>query len=75
MGTIHEFRKPIKVIVKETMEEAYALYTESGDMYSNDIWTIVLCNGGQILHCTTQQILVEVNKTFGIIKQTDEPTK
>jgi hypothetical protein len=50
------------------MEEAYALYTESGDMYSNDIWTVVLCNGGRILHCQTSQLFVEKNSTFGISK-------
>jgi len=63
---IHEFAKPIPLIIKKTKKEAYAIYVESGGMFENDIWTVVICDTSEILHCTTDQILMFKNKTFEI---------
>lgn len=63
-----EFNNPIPVIVKETLEEGLAIYVTSGGTYENDIWTIVLCKGGNIISVTTNQIKIKSNKTFNIEK-------
>lgn len=57
---------PLPLIIKETKEEAYLLYVESGGQFENDIWTIVKCDGGEVIHVNTSQVLVYKNKTFDI---------
>jgi hypothetical protein len=63
---IHEFLHPIPVIIKETKQTAYAIYVVSSGTFENDIWTVAVCDTSQILHCTTDQLLMYKNKTFGI---------
>lgn len=63
-----EFKNPIPVIVSETQEEGLAIYVTSGGTYENDIWTIVLCEGGKIISVTINQIKIKSNKTFDIRK-------
>ena len=63
-----QFNTPIPIVIKDTKEEGYALYVESGGMLENDIWTCVLCNGGNIRHYNTSQILIYNNATFEINK-------
>lgn len=63
-----EFKKPIPVIVKETEKEGYAIYVTSSGNYENDLWTIVLCKGGDIITVRVDQIKIHCNKTFGIEK-------
>jgi hypothetical protein len=60
-----QFTKPIPVITIEK-EEGYAIYVESSGMFENDIWCVVLCDGGHIRHYTTSQIKIHRNATFGI---------
>lgn len=67
-----EFRNPIPIIIKETKQEAYAIYAVSGGTFENDLWCLALCDEGQILHCTTDQILMHKNHTFGIEKPNDK---
>jgi hypothetical protein len=55
-------------VVKETKEDGYALYVESGGMLENDIWTCVLRNGGTIRHYNTSQLVIYNNATFNIDK-------
>jgi len=43
---------PIPVIVEEN-KDGYLLYVESGQQFENDIWTIVLCDGGIVRHYNT----------------------
>lgn len=59
--------KPIPVIV-ENDKEGYVLYIESSGMLENDIWTVVLCEGGHVRHYNTSQLRVHQNLTFGIKK-------
>jgi len=61
-----EFRNPIPVLLKETKQEAYAIYVISGGTFENDVWTVVVCDTSAIIHCTTDQIVIYKNKTFEI---------
>jgi hypothetical protein len=65
---IHEFNNPIPLIIKETGGEAMGLYVTSGNTFENDILTVVLCDGGDIIHVRTDQIKMYNNKTFDITK-------
>lgn len=61
-----EFNNPIPVVVKETNQEAMAIYAVSGGTFENDLWTIVLCDGGDIITVRVDQIKMYINKTFDI---------
>lgn len=69
-GTVNmlEFNNPIPVILKETGQEAMAIYATNGKTFENDIWCVVLCDGGDIIHVRTDQIKMYNNKTFDIKK-------
>jgi hypothetical protein len=62
-----EFKTPIPVIVEED-KEGYAIYVTNGGTFENDIWCIVLCDGGDIKHYRSDQIKIHNNLTFDIIK-------
>lgn len=69
-----EFKNPIPVLIKETKQEAYAIYAVNGGMFENDIWAVVVCETSEILHCRTDQLLMYKNHTFGIKeKKKEEP--
>jgi hypothetical protein len=38
-------------------------------MLENDIWCVVLCDGGHVRHYTSDQIKIFYNATFNIKKQ------
>jgi hypothetical protein len=59
-----EFRKPIPVITP--MGGAYAIYVTNGGTFENDIWTVVMENGGNILHFRSDHIKMYKNATFDI---------
>lgn len=62
--------KPIPVIVKEDVDkEGYLIYVESSAQWENDIWTICLCEGGEVKHYNTSQVRIHQNLTFGIQKK------
>ena len=61
---IHEFRNPIPVVTP--LGDGYAIYVRDGSTWENDIFAVVICNGGQILHFRSDQIRVWKNGTFGI---------
>lgn len=62
-----EFKKPIPVIVEED-KEGYALYVTDSGLLENDIWCVVLCDGGHVRHYRSDQIKIHANATFGIKK-------
>ena len=62
-----EFKKPIPVIV-ENDKEGYAIYVSDSGMLENDIWCVVLCEGGAVRHYRSDQIHVHANRTFDILK-------
>ncbi len=58
---------PIPVVV-EGDKDGYLLYVSESGTYENDIWTIVLCDGGNVRHYNTSQVKIFHNLTFGIKK-------
>jgi hypothetical protein len=64
---IHEFNNPIPVVTP--LGNGYMIYVTSGGTFENDIFTIVLENGGDIKHFRSDQIKVHHNATFDIIKK------
>lgn len=65
-----EFSKPIPVIVEEN-KEGYALYVTDSGILENDIWCVVLCDGGIVRHYRSDQIKIHFNATFDIQKTED----
>lgn len=59
-----EFKNPMPVITP--LGTGYAIYVRDGGTYSNDIWTIVLIEGGEVKHFRTDQIQMYKNATFDI---------
>lgn len=62
-----EFSKPIPVVV-ENDKDGYALYVSDSGMLENDVWCVVLCDGGHVRHYTSDQIKIFHNATFNIKK-------
>lgn len=62
-----EFKKPIPVVVEDT-KEGYAIYVTNGGTFENDIWCVVLCDGGIVRHYRSDQIKIYYNGTFDILK-------
>jgi hypothetical protein len=48
------------------MGDGYAIYVRDGGTWENDIFAVVLNNGGKLLHFRSNQIRVSKNGTFGI---------
>lgn len=63
-----EFKNPIPVVV-EGNKEGYAIYVTNGGQFENDIWCVVLCDGGIVRHYMSDQILIHHNSTLRIIKK------
>ena len=61
-----EFKNPIPVITP--MGEGYAIYVTSSGTFENDIWTVAMENGGNILHFRSDQLRMYQNATFDIKK-------
>jgi len=62
-----EFQKPIPVIDPDG-KEGYAIYVVNGGQFENDIWCVVLCDGGIIRHYLSNQLKIYHNRTFDIWK-------
>ena len=61
---VYEFNNPMPVVTP--LGDGYAIYMRDGGSFENDIWTIVLEEGGKILHFRTDQIKMFKNATFDI---------
>jgi hypothetical protein len=62
-----EFKNPIPVIV-EGVKEGYAIYVSNGGTFENDIWCVVLCDGGIVRHYRSDQIKIHNNATLDLKK-------
>jgi ATP-dependent RNA circularization protein (DNA/RNA ligase family) len=62
-----EFKNPIPVVVEDN-KNGYAIYVVNSGMLENDVWCVVLCEGGIVRHYTTEQIRIYHNATFEINK-------
>tara|TARA_B110000503_G_scaffold27536_1_gene43959 strand:- start:10072 stop:10263 length:192 start_codon:yes stop_codon:yes gene_type:complete len=60
-----EFNKPIHVVVEDN-KEGYALYVTNSGILENDVWCVVLCDGGIVRHYRSDQIRIHFNATFDI---------
>jgi hypothetical protein len=69
-----EFKNPIPVVDQQN-NDGFAIYVTNGGTFENDIWCVVLCDGGTIRHYTTNQLKVYNNQTFNIIKKEKEKEK
>ena len=69
-----EFKMPIPVIV-ENNKEGYAVYVSNGGTFENDIWCIVLCDGGHIRHYRSDQIRMHHNATLDLTKHNEKSNK
>lgn len=58
---------PIPVVV-ENGKDGYVLYIETSGMLENDLFTVVLCDGGFVRHYNSSQIRIHRNATFNIEK-------
>lgn len=64
-----EFSHPIPVVVSvDGNKEGYAIYVTNGGTFENDVWCVVLCEGGCVRHYTSDQIKIYHNATFDIKK-------
>jgi hypothetical protein len=63
---IHEFNHPIPVVTP--LGDAYVIYVTHSGMFENDVFTVALCEDGQIRHFASDQIKMYINATFGIGK-------
>jgi hypothetical protein len=62
-----EFSNPLPVVVEDG-KDGYALYVTNGGSFENDIWCVVLCDGGHVRHYLSDQIKVYANATLSIKK-------
>ena len=63
---IHEFNNPIPVLT--SLGDGYVIYVTHSGMFENDVFTVALCEDGQIRHFNTDQVKMYVNATFDIQK-------
>jgi hypothetical protein len=57
---------PSPIPVTTPLGDGYILYITPGGMLENDEITVVLLEGGQIKHFTSEQVRVWINSTYGI---------
>ena len=69
-----EFNHPIPVIV-ENDREGYAIYVTNGGTFENDIWCVVLCDGGYVRHYRSDQIRIHHNETLDLKKNDKKSEK
>jgi hypothetical protein len=62
-----EFSSPMPVLTP--LGDGYAIYVTNGGTFENDIFTVVLEDGGNIKHFRSDQIKIYQNLTFDIKKK------
>lgn len=62
---IHEFHNAIPVITEHG--KGFVWYVRDGGNWENDIFCVILCDGGLVKYYTAQQFTIEKNGTFEII--------
>jgi hypothetical protein len=65
---ILEFKNPIPVVVDDN-KDGYAIYVVNSGTFENDVWCVVLCDGGYVRHYLSNQIKIYNNLTFNIKKK------
>ena len=67
MSPVHEFTTPIEVVTP--LGDGILFYVQPGGLFGNDIFTVVLCEGGDIRHFRSDQVQMWSNGTWGITKK------
>jgi len=70
---IHEFSNPIPVVTEHG--EGYVWYVRDGGSFENDIFCIILCDGGFVKHYRSDQFIIHKNGTLNIINNETEKSK
>ena len=63
---ILEFSNPMPVVTP--VGGGYAIYVKESGTFENDVWTVAMEDGGQVLHFRTDQIRMYANATFDLQK-------
>lgn len=63
---IHECNTPVPCTTP--LGDGYVWYIQAGGLMENDCYTVILLNGGDVKHFTSDQIRVWHNETYGIKK-------
>jgi hypothetical protein len=63
---IFEPQNPIPVVTP--VGDGIVLYIKENGMHENDVWTVVLKDGGNVMHFLTNQVKVYHNSTYSIKK-------
>ena len=71
---IHEFRRPIPVVV-EGGKEGYAIYVTDNGTFEDDFWCVVHCEGGIVRHYRSDQIRIHASGTLDISKDPELAAK
>ena len=61
-----ELRNPVPVLTPAG--PGYAMYVKDGGTWENDIWCVVMEQGGKVLHFRSDQIRMHHNSTFDLSK-------
>lgn len=64
---VHEFNNPVPV--NTIHGKGYVWYVRDGGNWENDIFCIILCNGGEVKHYISTQFSIENNGTFNIYEK------
>jgi hypothetical protein len=56
-------------------QDGYAIGLTNGGTFENDIWCIVLCDGGHIRHYRSDQIRMHHNATLDLTKHNEKGNK
>ena len=59
-----EFKNPLPVVTPKG--NGYAIYVSNSGTFENDVWTVALEEGGDILHFRSDQLKIYKNATFDI---------
>jgi len=65
---IYEFNKVIPCTTP--LGDGYIMYVKSNGFLQNDEFCVIMCEGGNLKHFTSEQINVWHNKTYSINKHT-----
>ncbi len=63
---IYEFNNPTPC--KTEHGEGYVWYVRDGGTFENDIFCVVLCEGGKVKHYRSDRLTIHHNGTFDIKK-------
>jgi len=61
---IHEFQNPVPVMTEHG--KGFVWYVRENGTFENDVFAVILCDGGLVRHYNSNQFYIEKNATFEI---------